>query len=336
MFSSYIFNYFSLNGYSNALSFKHIGEEKIRCVQEYVQNDLMTMITKRCTEKNIEFDEADKKFFFGIYETDPDKFEFKDGEISLILEIAEYVRIKLNEKGIQHFQMNRRRKIYFVHSAELSIGLFFARKENTVEVKVAQTGARSLNEQEIKEHLFNKKVKLLLDSATEQLKVLRPIDVDIVKLVMKGNHVHADVLCVFCSRDDQTITIQCDPSSKSNVYYWNLSNFKRHIEHHKQKFRDNSNNNEIDVKDEMLDTSFYDDDQETSLEILETLCTKAAKKEYEATKTIPKTKFNRIRKAQSQTIDGTSAVSKRGRFSQEGGKCTIETSKSPTVANDFF
>lgn len=132
------FRYYNLTHwfikYSNALSFKHISEKEIKGVEAFVRSELIGIILKRCQTYELQFEEKDKKYFFDIYESDPEKFEFKDGYINLVLEIVDFVKRQLNQYGIEYFQNSSRRKVQFHHSSKLSLGMFFARKENLLQL----------------------------------------------------------------------------------------------------------------------------------------------------------------------------------------------------------
>lgn len=189
------------------------------------------------------FDEDDKKYFFGIYETDPTKFEFKDGDVNLILEVVDYVKQQLNDVGIGYFKTNIRRKVSFQNVCQLSLGKFFARKE-TGQVVVSNSGVRSMNEEQMKERLFNDKLKPLIESLPETVEQFHGVSPDIIKIVNEGNTIFADILCVFCPNDapDNSHRIQCNPSQRNNICYWNPSNYKKHIKWHNKK-----NTEEADV-----------------------------------------------------------------------------------------
>lgn len=225
----------------------------------------------RCDQFNLTFAEEDKKYFFGIYETEPAKFQFKNGDVNLILEVVDHVKNKLADSGIEYFQVHRRRKVSFANSCQLSVGLFFARKERTVDITVAQSGIHSMNEQEMKDNLFTKKLlQPMLELASKELKLVRHINVDIVKIVVNNKKVRAEVLCVFCpDKEDHRIGIQCNSPPNSAVFYWNISNFKKHIDLHKK-----SGEEKIDVED-----SIPLDDENTRLEDLQILASEALQAE---------------------------------------------------------
>lgn len=145
---------------------------------------------------------------------------------------VQYVNQKINEFGDLFFACSRR-KIIFKDVLKLSIGSYFARKEKTLDVVVAQSGLHSMNEHEIIDDLFSKKLKPFLSSAHSELKLISPITKDIIKLIKKDAGIHAEVACVFCL-GRKNVTVQCNPGPKSNVCYWNLSNFGKHIALHKK------------------------------------------------------------------------------------------------------
>lgn len=119
---------------------------------------------------------------------------------------------------------------------DLSFGTFFARKEKTTRVTVGIfESERSVNEEEMKDHLFEKKLKPLLEITSKNVELKKPIEKGIVKIVNVGSKIRAEVVCVFCDkRKKGLLTIQCDSHANSKVHYWNISNFKKHLESHQK------------------------------------------------------------------------------------------------------
>lgn len=204
------------------------------------------------------------KHFFGIYDTATDRFRFLPGDIDLIKELVLNVQENLNNHGENYYSSENHGKITHRDTLQLSVGLFFARKEKTLDVVVAQRGTSSVNEQQVKEDLFRSKLKPLLLSA-KKLKILHPIQPDIVKIVEKNGKVRAEVLCVFCP-SEKHFGIQCIQASNSNVCYWNYTNYKNHMKLHEKNA---AKNKVVENANEDTNGSFLDDDDDSSpLDIL--------------------------------------------------------------------
>lgn len=243
---------FSFNSYSNALSFKGITYEKILIVEQYVRDDLMNKINQICQRDSVLFDDKDKQHFFGIYDTEPEKFRFRPGDVDLIAELVRRVNEKLAQFGEVYYS-SKGGKTTNRDTVQMSVGSFFARKEKTLEMVVASSGQFSMNEEEVKSDLFDSKAKPILQSARD-LKSLHSISDSIVQII-KGtgkysDKIWANVQCVFCSKSKH-IRIQCIQPQNSNVCYWNLSNFKKHIDCHRKPQPENCamENNEYDEDD---------------------------------------------------------------------------------------
>lgn len=253
-------------GYSNAQSFKSIDVPGIAEVEVFVRNDMMKLLEKRCLQKNVRILDDEKLHFFGIFDTDHENFRFVAGDKSLIIELVKFVNTKLIECGNSYFKPGKQRKV-LLHNGDvcqLSMGLFFARKEQTLQIAVCRSGSRSTNQEEIMEDLFEKKLKPLLESKSlSNLKQNRAINIDILKIINKDNQIRAEVVCVFCPNEkERTFTIQCNSPSNSNHYYWNTSNFKKHVDLHKKQAV------QLDGDGTELDDSHQNDETDNHMDAL--------------------------------------------------------------------
>lgn len=185
----------------------------------------MDMLLLKCEKLKVPLNENDKKHFFGIFDTNTEKFRFLTGEVSLIKELVTIVRETIEKYGNAFFKPNQR-KLLYGDTNQLSVGLFFARTEKTLQS--VSFGNRTLDHEEMKEDLFSNKLKPIFESVPEELVPIHPVAVDIVAIIKYGNKVRADVKCVFCKQ--KTICVQCDLNE--SAFYWNPSNFKKHIVMH--------------------------------------------------------------------------------------------------------
>lgn len=77
------------------------------------------------------------------------------------------------------------------------------------------------------------------------LKMVRPIAIDLIKIVEIHNGVRADVIFVFCSINEfcteelllRKIAVQCDKAQDSGNISWNISNLRKHVKQHLEKSR---------------------------------------------------------------------------------------------------
>lgn len=261
----------------------------IKEIETFARSELIRIINEKCQQFNLIFKEDEKKYFFGIYDADSTKFRFVGGDISIITQVVAFVKMKVNEIGAAYFLQSNRGKIMAPDTLQLSIGQFFARREKTLDVVVSQSGVRTINEEDMKMDLFNKKVKPLLEAVPKSVKLIRPISEDIVKIVKGDGKVRADVLCVFCSEvKQQMVIIQCNAPKNSSVCYWNTSNLKKHIALHlkldeKEAVQPKGTNKKLRAKKGAND-SFPDDDNMTDVETLLILANQAEQRENIAKK----------------------------------------------------
>lgn len=84
-----------------------------------------------------------------------------------------------------------------------------------------------------------KKLKVIF-TENNSLKPVRQIDAGIIEIIDTGTGYCADVICVLCPGNDsveecllQKFSVQC--STKNSKYYWNTTNFKKHVKGHYNK-----------------------------------------------------------------------------------------------------
>lgn len=254
---------------------------QIKDIETFARSELIQIINGKCQQLGVTFNAEDKKYFFGIYDLDSTKFRFVGGDISIITQVVAFVKEKATDGSASYFLQQNQRKIMAPDTQQLSIGLFFARKEKTLDVVVSQLGVRTVNEEDMRMELFNNKLKPLLETAASSVKLVRPIGENIVKIIKVGDKVRADVVCVFCSGEkERTVIIQCNAAANSTVCYWNTSNFKQHLARHtKLKSTDGVKLSEKSGANE----SFGDEDNMTDVEILLMLANQADLKKAKKT-----------------------------------------------------
>lgn len=234
--------------------------------------ELLEIIEKMCQPCSVNFVDNDKRYFFGGFAAEPSKFRFLPGDLNLIKGVIKYIKTTVFERGLQYFQAkNRSQKTCDTY--EFPFGTFFARRESTNEISQS-TSECSFNEEEIRLDLFERKLKPHLERTSEKVDLIKPIKDDIVKIINAGNKMQAIVVCVFCDkRNNQTIKIQCSVSPK--MVYWNISNFKKHLEVHR-KFIERSS--ELDSNSNAAissSLSLSDDNTNTNNETDESISTTA-------------------------------------------------------------
>lgn len=201
-------------------------------MEAFVRDEMLGLLNKKCQQKNVQLQDDEKFHFFGIFDTDHSQFRFVAGDKSLIEELVNFVNSKLNDCGSAYFKPGKQRKLLLTTGdvSQLSFGFYFARKEQTLQIAVCQSGSRTNNEEEILEALFHDKLKPLMEKKIySNVKLNRSITKDLVKIVIDQNKIKAEIVCAFC--EEETIhTVQCDSPENSINYYWNTSNFKRHLD----------------------------------------------------------------------------------------------------------
>lgn len=220
-------------------------------------------LDEKCIRWKTELGSEDKQFFFGMYQDAVPEFEFLMGECDTITEIVKYLLELENTLGLiefaKFFAVPNEYKISKSNTSEFTVGRFFG--------KVYKKSSLSIlfDAKDLSSNLFLKLEPVLKQQASI-LKIVRPINQNIIKIVPLTSGYRADVICVFCEINDvrndalnKVISIQCSVKNASK-YYWNLTNFKNHLKLHEIKSKKSSNTvNETVLKNEReSDASFSD------------------------------------------------------------------------------
>lgn len=233
---------FSLCGYGNAITFRNVSDEEIDHVQIFVRNQLVKRLKEECVRRGTEQHTNDGKKNFGIYQDSVEQFEFLMGDRATIREIVHYVSSYYAEHGPKKFaEYFAPPDGYEVSKTDTSVfpaGQFFGKIHRNVEKLKVASFARSLDTNDLSVDLF-KKLKPILEDFATKVKIVRPINQDIIKVVELSNGFRADVLCVFCLTNDSTVdkslnttkSVQWYRRSPTN-YKWNYTNFQHHLKTH--------------------------------------------------------------------------------------------------------
>lgn len=239
-----------MNGYANAFSMKDITEDDLNGIENFVKTELEQLLSEKCQRSNKELTDIDKEYFFGLYASCTNQFKLLRGDRKLLLKVAAHlteIYDKGNEEFKKCFDVPKKYRIGKNDTIILSCGLFYGQKSR-------KRGAH-LSQSDLKEQLLLSLQKLF--GSYGNIKPVRLIAEDIIKIVDFGTGIRADIICVFCPSNDCNIeallrrhAIQYDKSG------WNLTNLKRHIKNIHLKKQSESNdefvvklqNNEIEVK----------------------------------------------------------------------------------------
>lgn len=227
---------------------KCIDDTKIVGIENFVKNELLDLLNERCKQNNIPFNNADKVFFFGCYQSTPEKFKFLPGEIMLINEIAQEVRKVIDRDGnLDFFKMPKQFIISRKDTCQL-FGCTFYGKRTHKQILIPQmfdviVKPESKNTAEaesskscpvvLKTHLLSK-LKVQFEQRDQGLKEQNYLSESMVEIINDGNRIVAQVQCIFCNKESKTMKtfrIQFD-TAKNDKAYWNFSNFARHLDSH--------------------------------------------------------------------------------------------------------
>lgn len=314
---------FSLCGYNTAAGFADVNDEDIDYVEKFTRKNIPEMINLNQMD-NEHFTTEQKKIFFGMFATEPTKFEFTRGNknfIGLIVTtVKEIIESERNRQaGLAKFNKQTKTK-WFADLYRTPIGLFFAdglnfEVQNTVSTTKASTKIKKpQDQQQLKKNLFEKAEKVM--SQHKMGRPLFPFSEDSVSVnIENGTLVKGTVICNFCNIDDpkRIVKMYCQQSMGSG--YWVPSNLTSHLtKHHSNKQQKSNietisayNNNLEGTKSEYISSSeeievemVHQTEQNRSLtlEIVPVL-------EYEVENLIEDSLFLQMSKHNIQMINGS-------------------------------
>lgn len=224
---------FSLNGFSNILSFSQITEKDIDDVQNFVKNELMQILLDKCKREEATFDEMDKLHFFGVYENEPSKFKFLPGDRKLVNGIVQYLNVimkKDSQSELKCFQVPNNYKMSRKDTKNLSVGVFFATKNDQPK---SSASSAILDDTDI---MLCGKLNIILELwRNGEFSSASQFSKNHIKVVNTGKKIRADIICVFCEENmkkSKKIIVQCETRNNSTAKYWNFANLKKHLKTH--------------------------------------------------------------------------------------------------------
>lgn len=201
----------------------------------------MDLLETRCNQNNETFHVNDRKYFFGIYAANPKNFQILLGDRKLLKKSAEKCQEIFSSRNYADYlmyfafpnQINLKR-----NTDNLSPGVFFGKKDRTVLAIQA-----NIDENALQNEVY-KKVQSMFRKFDE-MEDLIPVNIiskDLVKIVDSGSEVRADVICIFCPKNNAVDSSLCKPISVpyesrrgTAKKYWNYGNLNKHLQRHKCK-----------------------------------------------------------------------------------------------------
>lgn len=200
------------------------------------------MLKDKCVERNCQFNDDDKKFFFGAYDSSPEKFSFMPGEKVLMMNITNYVKSVVDANGLNSdfstFNIQNNTKLSRKDTCQFFGCTFFGKKtlpriQHTdffTESETCKPVSQNLK------HQLMPKLKAQFEIKDPNLKHENYLSEDMIELNYNGSRIVALVACVFCVKEkkEKKITVQFD-TAKNGAAYWNFSNLKKHFKFHSIK-----------------------------------------------------------------------------------------------------
>lgn len=237
----FLFYFPSINGFSSLFALKNINADVLNDVEKFAKEELVGLLADEYKLLDAQQDMCDNVHFFGIYAAKPEKFRLLPGERFAVIEMCNYAKAIIGT-DVTKFADLKTEKISRANTIQLSIGKFFGTK-----VIKKSTASASTNEQ-LHEALIPKLKKLItmVKPKVDLEKEMLEMDVQVLN---RNNKITASVNCLFCLNKGEKewkkyIQYWHAPNGTS---YWNLSNFKRHLQSHHMGAKAQQTNNAINT-----------------------------------------------------------------------------------------
>lgn len=208
-----------MNGYDNALVFKDIHDDDIKLVEKFIREETLGIITRIFedtvgSECDVVIPPDEMLEYFGpAYRNNPDKFQFRPGDVKTIKSIVKHVKTIVDasgsNEGLKHFA--KKKKIKRLNTAE-------------------QPERMAVNPLELNELKMTLSARLndYLNGFNVDSSAMKHSDESICNVRCNGNTIIGEIFCVLCkSKKEETKPkrIHYNPVDK----YWVLANFGKHL-----------------------------------------------------------------------------------------------------------
>lgn len=227
-------------GITNALIIKGLGDNEIISIEKFVQSKLEIQLNK--LEPGLNADLIRKEdFFSNEYAICPANFEFTIGEKMLIKQISEHVSniadTERKNSGLGFFSYSARKRL---NSEDLAKTGMFEHSRKRYFISGTKSN-KSVNMKPISIQISADLEKSWVRKIFSDMKnSLQPyIDVtneehitsDLICIENESDQgIRANIICFLCKQTGPTITrISVSYKISKGQYYWNVSNFKRHL-----------------------------------------------------------------------------------------------------------
>lgn len=212
------------------MSFKDISDGDIDIAETFIRCELLDLFREKCRNQNVEFNDADKVHFFGIFESNPTNFRFLPGDKKLIKALAVYVTQFLAEDNDEiSFDMPIHYKVSKKDTHLFAFGLFFGKRSKPARPNISSMV--SIEPAAPKPENHKEAVCQKVNEAVKKCGLMQFFTEDSIRIVNTGNSIRANVKCHFCTemKIDKVIFVQGEQRNGSSALYWNKGNFMKHL-----------------------------------------------------------------------------------------------------------
>lgn len=221
----FFFHLCSLCGFGNAITFQHVDSEAIKYTEEFIKNDLKSILDNWKAENE---QTVNCKDFYGSSNSNQAEFKFLMGEMILIGELNTHVKNIIKKHSLNYFSLKtkdgKRRKCGFDGTNYIeNVGRFFTNNDTTP-AKVRKDAG------ELRDDLYNK-LRDFLNRKGVNGEKLQQLDINRLSISTHSNNsISGEIYCILCGENSAKLfSINSKHSESDNQIYWIFSNYNKHL-----------------------------------------------------------------------------------------------------------
>lgn len=218
-------NFYSFNGYGNAIAFSELTTDDFKEIETYVQKLLPSLCEETTKETGNKYNLKEKSWFFGMFGVKPESFYLTGGETKLIQKAIAKVNEFIIRGEVGHYEKDEyfktKGRISYEHNmCESIFGLVFG---DMRQIKKVETERKST---ELRNNLFERARELVIKYESDELKPVQNFTVDSVQVTMSSaGKFHGQISCAFCTEDSEIKVFYKSTGTGS----WIISNLIAHM-----------------------------------------------------------------------------------------------------------
>lgn len=231
----------SICGYANPLSFKNISDNDIEYVEQIVRENAINIAMKDL-KKNIGsdceilLDDHQLTDIFGkMYKSNHTEFRFLRGEIQLIKELVDHVKLVVDgngkNSGLHKFKVKIKKPRLHQNRERKKLKIDTHDKDEPTTTKSNNTNHNSAGRMNLKVKLQRKVEACLKQYSVDKLLDIEFLEEGIVDIEEVDGQIYGSIICVICKnqnkKNQRPKRVYYKESAETNS--WVMSNFTKHL-----------------------------------------------------------------------------------------------------------